>query len=110
MVTLENVEELDRSDVTDATHIVKLLRQWGYTARVVIVQARDFGPFAARARVYFLAVLARDDDGLGFRSFMETLQLMRIDPFPLDRFLIGDEVFQTTQQPTDECESPQAKK
>ena len=95
MVLLENVEELDRSDgpVTDATHIVKLLRQWGYTARVVNVQARDFGSFPTRARIYFLAVLARDDDGLGFRSFMETLQLMHIDPFPLDRFLIGDEVF-----------------
>ena len=112
MVLLENVEELDRSDglVSDATHIVGLLKQWGYTARAIHVQARDFGSFPARLRIYFLAVLARDDDGLGFRSFLETLQVMRIHPFPLDRFLIGEEVFQRMQEPDEDSEFRLAKR
>ena len=65
MVMLENVEELDRSDglVADATHIVKLLRQWGYTARVVNVQARDFGSFPTRARIYFLLLPGDSSQG-----------------------------------------------
>ena len=108
MVLLENVEELDRSE-GDATRVIELLRQWGYTARAIHVQARDFGSFPTRLRIYFLAVLSGDAGGLGFRSFLETLQVMRIDPFPLDRFLIGGEVFQTTQEPGEDSETPQAK-
>ena len=108
MVLLENVEELDRSE-GDATRVIELLRQWGYTARDIHVQARDFGSFPTRLRIYFLAVLSGDAGGLGFRSFLETLQVMRIDPFPLDRFLIGGEVFQTTQEPDEDSETPQAK-
>ena len=59
---------------------------------------------------YLLAAPARDDDEGGFRSFMETLQLMRVHPFPLDRFLIGEEVFQRMQEPDEDSELRPAKK
>ena len=61
VVLLENVTELASGDEdSDAQWVVDTLRGMGYVARVIRVQAQDFGSLPRRDRLYFVGMRSED--------------------------------------------------